>query len=545
MERLRVILLASLAGVLVWLGNAWIKDTYSVQPSTTTPLKVETPSLKSEPTETRQPIPMERRIRFQTDVLTGIIDKQGGKLVYLALRAYPEQSSTSAQPFVLLDHTEARYYVAQTDWLETNPPLATHASPLYESEYDAYTLTSDQQSLCIKLKRMHQGLEIQKQFILKPNSYQIDIQHQAHNTTQTNYSIQPYAELTQQVERPKTGWFSTQAYTGSVISCETQRYQKIDFNQLHPKSLPKGEHNGWLAFVEPYFTSAWIPKLTPISYYTHHQGKQKTLGMVGKTLNLAPSQTVTTNLSLYTGPKSIELLKISDPHLPLLVDYGTFWFIAKPFVWLLKQLHRWLGNWKWATICTLIFIRLALLPISAKAFNATRAQNQLKPKIDELSKRYGNDWQRFAQARAALYQQAGISMSNGLLAMLVALMNIFIFFAWLGVLRETIELRQVPFMPWIPSLFSNDTYYIFPVLLGLASYANLFMDRQTMPTPSEQDITGNYIALLPSVFFVLFSSNWPIGSILYYLLEQTISAIQKWWLLRKPLTSTWHQASTL
>ncbi len=69
-----------------------------------------------------------------------------------------------------------------------------------------------------------------------------------------------------------------------------------------------------------------------------------------------------------------------------------------------------------------LLINLILIPLSIKSQKSSVQQMRIKPKMDELRKRYGDDRQKMAEAQQKLYQDEGVSMSGGCLPMLIRLL---------------------------------------------------------------------------------------------------------------------------
>ncbi|MBR5473088.1 MAG: membrane protein insertase YidC [Clostridia bacterium] len=68
-----------------------------------------------------------------------------------------------------------------------------------------------------------------------------------------------------------------------------------------------------------------------------------------------------------------------------------------------------------------LLINLALIPLSIKSQKSSVQQMRIKPKLDELRKKYGDDRQKMAMAQQELYQQEGVSMAGGCLPMIIRL----------------------------------------------------------------------------------------------------------------------------
>ncbi|MBP3705945.1 MAG: YidC/Oxa1 family membrane protein insertase [Clostridia bacterium] len=79
------------------------------------------------------------------------------------------------------------------------------------------------------------------------------------------------------------------------------------------------------------------------------------------------------------------------------------------------------GNFAAAVLIFTIFINLILIPLSIKSQKSTVQQTRIKPKLDELKKRCGDDKQKYNIELQKLYQEEGVSMSGGCLPMIIRL----------------------------------------------------------------------------------------------------------------------------
>lgn len=77
------------------------------------------------------------------------------------------------------------------------------------------------------------------------------------------------------------------------------------------------------------------------------------------------------------------------------------------------------GNFAAAVFAFTFLINLALIPLSIKSQKSSVQQTRIKPKLDELKKRYGDDKQKYSEAMQKLYQEENVSMSGGCLPMIL------------------------------------------------------------------------------------------------------------------------------
>lgn len=97
-------------------------------------------------------------------------------------------------------------------------------------------------------------------------------------------------------------------------------------------------------------------------------------------------------------------------------------FINKPLGWVLEFIANLMGgNFAASIFLFTLLINLALIPLSIKSQKSSVQQTRIKPKLDDLKKRYGNDKQKYSAAMQKLYQEENISMSGGCLPMILRL----------------------------------------------------------------------------------------------------------------------------
>lgn len=105
---------------------------------------------------------------------------------------------------------------------------------------------------------------------------------------------------------------------------------------------------------------------------------------------------------------------------------SLFNIINIPLGYVLRFLSEILGgNFAVSVFVFTLLINLVLIPLSIKSQKSSVAQMRIKPKLDELKKRYGDDRQKMAQAQQKLYQEEGVSMSGGCLPLIVRMVLLF------------------------------------------------------------------------------------------------------------------------
>lgn len=468
-----------------------------------------------------------QQIRVKTDVLDLLIDPMGGDITYLNLPAYPE-SKEDKSPYLLLDDSAKRYYIAQSGLTgEDGPDRRGVGRAVYQVSKTQYELQPDQDRLEVLLKtKAKEGINITKRFVFYRGEYNIDVAYLIDNDTAQDYKGNMYARLKRKPEQSSGGGLlGIQTYTGAAIHTNSSQYKKISFKDIEEKPFTEEVKNGWVAMVEHYFVSAWIPEpdLNYTYQTTHLPDGADVIGFVSPTVVVPAKSQETIQAKLYAGPQITNVLEKLAPGLELSVDYGVLWPICQPIFWLLKKINEFVGNWGWSIVIITIIIKLLFYKLSASSYRSMGNMRKLQPRIEALKERYGEDKQKFSQAVMELYKKEKINPLGGCLPILI---QIPVFIALYYVLLGSVELRQAPFILWIHDLSAKDPYYVLPVLMGLS-----MLVQQKLNPPPPDPVQAKVMMFMPVIFTVLFL-NFPAGLVLYWFVNNVLSILQQWMITR-------------
>ncbi len=97
-------------------------------------------------------------------------------------------------------------------------------------------------------------------------------------------------------------------------------------------------------------------------------------------------------------------------------------FLAAPLGWILRQLSQLTGgNFAITIFLFTLLVNALMIPLSIKSQKSAMGQMRIKPKMDALKKKYGDDRQRYSTELQKLYQKENVSMSGGCLPMIIRL----------------------------------------------------------------------------------------------------------------------------
>ena len=482
----------------------------------------------STPTETPV-VASKDLIHVKTDVLELAIDPQGGDVAQLMLPKYPRRQDHPDVPFQLFDNGGERTYLAQSGLTGTNGPDARPTGrPVYSAEQKTYQLADGQNQLNVDLKFSDAGVNYIKRFTFTRGLYDLKVTYLIDNTSDKAWTGNLFAQLKRDAssDPSSTTATGTATYLGAALWTSAEPYKKVSMKDIDKAALKETVNGGWVAWLQHYFVTAWIPAKNDSNVVQTRKDNQGNyiIGFTGPTLTVEPGKTAETSATLYAGPKSQAILKELSPGLELTVDYGILWFIAQPIFWLLQHIHAIVGNWGWSIIFLTMLIKGIFFPLSAASYKSMARMRAVAPKLAALKEQHGDDRQKMSQAMMELYKKEKINPLGGCLPILVQ-MPVFLSLYW--VLLESVEMRQAPFMLWITDLSIKDPFFILPIIMGVT----MFIQQQLNPTPPDP-MQAKVMKLMP-IIFTFFFLWFPAGLVLYWVVNNCLSIAQQWYITRK------------
>lgn len=466
-------------------------------------------------------------IKVTTDVLAVDIDSVGGNILAVKLLKYPEKQNTNT-PFLLLNNDPATRYVAQSGLLSTIGPDTSKGQATFVPDKTDYVLSPDQKELNVKLHWQNtDGLKVTKTFTFLRDSYDIGVNYQINNDSKLPWEGNLYLQLLRKDVPPPSsqGFSNLTTYFGAAVSSPDKPFQKISFSDMAKRNFNQTITDGWAAMIQHYFVSAWIPDKTTTSQYFSRLTPDGlySVGMIGPKLTVPTGSSTSASAHFYAGPAISDMLEKAAPNLKLTIDYGWFWFISVIIFWMMQKIYNFVGNWGWSIVIVTIIIKLLFYHLSAKSYRSMSMLKKLQPKLEELKTRYGEDKQKFTQATMELYRKEKVNPMSGCLPILI---QIPVFIALYWVLVEAVQLRHAPFILWIHDLSTKDPYYVLPLLVG----GSMLLQQLISPPPPDPT-QAKVMLLMPVIFTVLFI-NFPAGLMLYWFVNNTLSMLQQWYIMR-------------
>ena len=483
----------------------------------------------SEPSDVEDSIPAAVGETFviENDDLLLNVDAKTGRFVYSELKNISKEKDQKL-PFQILGKTLKEDRLVENLYF-ANSGFYTQSQGYLDPQFSDMRIEKrEDSSTTYYLEGSSGGLNFQRKIQFASSGYRVDVEDTIISGLGEKITVTPYVVLERDDSTlDSNGWLYT--YLGPVFSSTKDNYEKYDFGDIRDSSYQNKSLGGWVALIQHYFLSAWVPDQSEEYLYQARYGDRSdrySLGYTSKDNVISYGESITTKNTLFIGPKLPDQLKEVQENLDLTVDYGFLFFLGKPMYWLLELGNKIFNNWGLAIIFLTVVLKIATWPLSAKAYVSMGKMRELQPKMQQLQEKHGDNRQAMSQELMQLYQKEGVNPLGGCLPMLLQ-MPFFLAFYW--VLIETVELRHSPFFLWIDDLSAMDPYFILPILNG----AGMYLSQKLTPTPPNADpMQAQMMKLFPLMFAVLFA--WfPSGLVLYWLVNMVIQIFQQWWYSRK------------
>lgn len=185
-------------------------------------------------------------------------------------------------------------------------------------------------------------------------------------------------------------------------------------------------------------------------------------------------------------------------------------------------------------IILVILLKSVLFPLSYKSYLSMAKMRVLKPELDEIKAKVGDDMQKVQQEQLKLYQQVGVNPISGCIPVLLQMP---ILFAMFYLFPASIELRQQPFL-WAEDLSTYDSviHLPFTIPFGVGDHLSLFTLLMTASTliytwqnNQMTSVTGPMKSMsyvMPLVFLFVLNS-FPAGLTFYYFISNLVTFTQQ------------------
>ena len=386
-------------------------------------------------------------------------------------------------------------------------------------------------------------------YTLKPDSYLLGFTIQATGMAgklaSTDYVDISWSQRARQLEKGYTYENRLAELMYKVVNDGTDNLSaaKDDEKQIEGRV-------DWVAFKNQFFSSVFIANQDFDKVAVKSKMEKQGTGYIkdySAEMNtfFDPTGKQATDMYFYFGPNHYKTLKALDKGRDDKWELDNLVYLGWPLIrWINKYItinvFDWLSGWGLSMGLVLllltIMVKIAVYPATWKTYMSSAKMRVLKPKIDEINKKYPKqeDAMKKQQEVMSLYSQYGVSPMGGCLPMLLQfpiLMALFMF------VPSAIELRQQSFL-WAPDLSTYDAFITFPfhipflgnhlslfcLLMTVTNILNTKFTMQQQDTGAQPQMAAmKWMMYLMPIMFLFVLNDYPSGLNYYYFISTLIS----------------------
>jgi YidC/Oxa1 family membrane protein insertase len=462
-------------------------------------------------------------VHVTTDVFDGVINLKGGELDQADLKQYPLRKDTPNIPVRLLSREPpASLYLLQTGLIGGGGEAAPTHLAAWSAPGKTFALPAGAKELRVPLTWTDgQGLTVTKTFVFTRGLYSIDLIYDVQNAGATPRKLASYSQFLRHWEHASRSYFDVETYSfkGPAVYDGTKSHD-LNVESETDSKFSETITNGWLASLQHQFVSAIVPPAgEPYQYRLQVRDKEYLLSATGPMVDVPAGGKAKFHEKLFVGPKLQSQLAATGPHLERTVDFGILTVLAQPLFATLNWVHGLVGNWGWAIIIVTALIKLLFYPLSQASGRSMAKMRTVAPRMKQIQETFKDDREKLGRAMMELYKKEKINPLAGCLPMLV---QIPFFISFYRVLLESVEMRQAPFLLWVNDLSSRDPFFVLPLLMGAAMFAQ-FKLNPAPPDPMQAKIM-QFMPLVMTGMMAWF----PCGLVLYWLTNTLLTIAQQW-----------------
>lgn len=488
-------------------------------------------------------------IIIDTPKLKGTISLKGLRFDDLHLKSYRQTLDDNSPLVQLFSNKGTQAYFAEFGWIKESS----------EQNFEVPSKNSIWHCDHLKLNENNPvnchwnsaGKEIN--YLIKisiDENYLFTISQTVENKSASSIDISNYGRIYKAIAEPKQFAILHEGAIG-VFADILKEVTYEDLSKQHQEIFDNTK-GSWAGFTNKYWLSALIPDSNTASK-THFLATPSTedelshdmfnVNFISKDINLAPGQTNKSVQHLFAGAKEEKLLGhyAKEYHFSLFdraIDYGIFYFITKPLLWLISYFYSIMGNFGLAIMLVTLTLKLLMYPLANKSFSSMNKMKILQPKVEQIKKKYSEDKVKFNQEIMELYKKEKVNPASGCLPLLI---QIPLFFSLYKVIFISIEMRHAPFYGWIKDLSAADPTSIWnlfgllpwghlgtldigvwPLIMGLT----MFIQQKLSPAPADP-VQANVMKFMPLVLMAMLFSL-PSGLMIYWSFSNILSIAQQY-----------------
>lgn len=466
-----------------------------------------------------------KEITVDTDNYIAVFTTRGARLKSFKFKKYRSSVDEKSPPFEIIRNAPGVPLPLGVSW--QGPTTFDDSEVLYSVQGHDLKLTDGAKGTLVFQGQSGNGAVITKSFTFSGASYPIQLDVSVKTADAT--APVPEILLTDQSDHSTPNHDAP--FEGFIALVDNK------IKREPPAEAAKGhEFTGdisWAGFGHTYFFFALLPESG-----TQHKLSVRQAGAA--LIGALSGQSSSERYTLFVGPKEIDTLKSVGKGIERSIDFGYFWFISIPLLYILHFFHRFTASYGIDIIILTVLIKVLMAPLTHKSYVSMKQMQKLQPQMERLKERYKDDKEKLNKEIMELYRRNGVNPLGGCLPMVLQLP---VFYGLYNCLGTPIELRHAPFM-WIKDLSRPDWQSLpfsvpswwpsalpagIPVLTILMG-ASMFLQQWMTPTAGDPN-QRKMMMLMPLMFTFMFVS-FPAGLTVYWLINNLLTIGQQYWINR-------------
>ena len=491
----------------------------------------------------------EERVLIQSNKITGSINLCGAKIDEIFLKDFKTSTRENSDfvQFFNPKESENAYWV-ESGWKA--PKNIRYDLPGTDTLWvleEGQTLTPD--TPVIISWNNQNGLTFKQKISIDEN-YIFKIEQIIINNSPGSITVFPFQQLSRKeapdvqalglLHEGPTGYFDDQL-------------EEVDYDDIQENDFRSEFKDGWVGIRDKYWATAItsldkdtkraIFKTSSDAFDNYYR-----IGYIGDLTGASSGESVSSISQAFIGAKEVKIIQdYSDNNtlnrLDLIIDWGWFYFLAKPLFYILDFLFSFSGNFGVAILLLTILIKVVFFPVVNRSYVQMAKMRKVQPEITKLRELYGDDRQKMALEMQSLYKKEELKPLSGCLPVLI---QIPVFFALYNVLLVALEMRHAPFIGWIKDLSAPDPISLFngfglinwepPQILMIGVFHILFgltFLLQTKLNPAPPDPIQKTLFTWMPIVMVFIAANFPVGLVIYWAWNGILSIMQQVYIMKK------------
>ncbi|HWK03718.1 MAG TPA: membrane protein insertase YidC [Puia sp.] len=475
----------------------------------------------------------EHLLTVENEVMKVVFSNKGGQPVSVELKQFKAYDSTP----VNLVHAKEGNRISYP--INTNPNQPADIANLFFREGQVVKNSDGSQTISFRLPTL-EGESLVHEFTIRPNDYMVDWNVNINNPerlfTQGNFNL---------VWHDYVGKIQKNIVNERRLSSVCY-YENNDFDYILSKSEKTFEKQvQWVSVSQQFFNTTLIAK-NGFSSGSVHLVKETVdtsttvaRAEVNLQAKIPTAAAVTLPLQLYYGPNDFHILEKQAPGMGRIIDLGRgiYSFVRPVNVYVIMPVFsffkKYIASYGIAILLLTLFIRLFTSPLVYSSYLSGAKMKALRPEIEAMKKRVGDDQQQVGMEQMKLFREAGVNPLGGCIP---ALLQIPIFFALYSFFNSNIALRGESFL-WSHDLSSFDSVVTFGFAIpGYGDHISLFALLAVITsflislygmsmTPDQSNPAMKYMPYIMPVMLLLFFNGLASALTWYYTVSNVITLI--------------------